>query len=206
MRASLKTYQSLSQKLNFKGTLPHTKDWLAAADFLELITDHCLATRPRTILECSSGLSTLILARCCQINQYGNVLSLENGADYAASTKKNIHLYGLDNYATVIDAPLHKIQVNENSYQWYKIDKSSIPEVDLLIIDGPNGYIQKNSRYPALPVLHSLFAEHCTVFLDDAAREDEQEIIRQWRQQYQPAEYKYIETERGCAIFKFSSL
>ncbi len=199
-------YQSLSQKLNFKGSLPHTQDWSAAADFLELIADYCLTKKPQTILECSSGLSTLILARCCEINQRGKVVSLENGADYAASTRKNISQYGLDNYATVIDAPLHHMQVSGHDYQWYKINKNNMPEIDLVVIDGPNGYIQKNSRYPALPVLQPFFAEHCTVFLDDAAREDEQEIITQWRQQYQPAEYEYIETERGCAIFKFSSL
>ncbi|VAW94511.1 hypothetical protein MNBD_GAMMA23-2284 [hydrothermal vent metagenome] len=196
-------YRALRQKLGFTGDLPHTKDWSAAADFLELIADYCLTNQPNIILECSSGLSTLILARCCKINQHGKVISLENGADYAASTRKNLSQYGLADYATVIDSPLHTVQANSNDYQWYQIDSHVIPEIDLLVIDGPNGYIQKNSRYPALPVLHSLFAERCAVFLDDAAREDEQEIVTQWRQQYQPTSFEYIEMERGCAVFRF---
>ncbi len=197
------TYHALRQKLRFTGELPQTKNWSAAADFLELIADYCLAAKPNIIMECSSGLSTLILARCCEINQCGKVISLENGADYAASTRANLNQYGLSDYATVIDSPLHNVQANGTDYQWYKIDNHTIPEINLLVIDGPNGYIQKNSRYPALPVLHPLFAEHCTVFLDDAARADEQEIVTQWRQLYQPVSFEYVETERGCTILRF---
>jgi len=199
----LETYHALRQKLGFTHNLPYTKDWSAAADFLELIADYCLATQPLNIVECSSGLSTLILARCCKINQYGKVTSLENGKEYASNTREIISKYSLDDYATIIDAPLCNMKIQGNDYQWYQTTKNSLTNIDLLIIDGPNGYIQKNSRYPALPILHPFFAEQCTVFLDDAAREDEQEIVAQWQQQYQPTSYEYIETERGCAVLKF---
>ena len=203
MSISLETYHALRQKLGFTDNLPYSKDWSAAADFLELIADYCLATQPRTIVECSSGLSTLILARCCEMNQCGKVTSLENGKEYASNTRKTISQYALDDYATIIDAPLCNMQIQGNDYQWYQTTKNSLANIDLLIIDGPNGYIQKNSRYPALPILHPFFAEQCTVFLDDAAREDEQEIVAQWQQQYQPVGYEYIKTERGCAVLKF---
>lgn len=203
MSISLETYHALRQKLGFTNNLPYTKDWSAAADFLELIADYCLSTKPHTIVECSSGLSTLILARCCEINQCGKVISLENGKEYAVNSRETINKYTLDDYATIIDAPLCNIQIQGNNYQWYQTEKNRLPKIDLLIIDGPNGYIQKNSRYPALPILYPFFAEQCTVFLDDAAREDEQEIITQWRQLYQPVAYEYIETERGCAVLKY---
>ncbi len=205
MNTSVQTYHTLQQKLGFTNNLPYTQDWSAAADFLGLISNYCLSKKPRTILECSSGLSTIILARCCEINQYGNVISLENGADYSADTRQNISQYALNNYATIVDTPLVKQKIHDNDYLWYDTDISALTEIDLLVIDGPNGYIQKNSRYPALPVLRPVFAKQCTVFLDDAARTDEQAIIAQWRQQYQPSSYEYVDTERGCAILTFTT-
>ena len=199
----MKTYHTLRQKLGFCRDLPYTKDWSAAADFLERLADYCLTHQPQHIVECSSGLSTLILARCCEINQNGKVLSLENGVEYARHTRESLDAHALNAYATVQDAPLKKICLKENEYQWYQTKNIHISKIDLLVIDGPNGYIQKNARYPALPVLKPFFSKHCTVFLDDAAREDEREIVSQWQQQYRPLSTDYIETERGCVILKF---
>ncbi|MES9855801.1 MAG: hypothetical protein ABW166_04240 [Sedimenticola sp.] len=40
----------------------------------------------------------------------------------------------------------------------------------MLVIDGPSGFIQKHSRYPALPLLFDKLSNNGMVFLDDAAR------------------------------------
>ena len=70
----------------------------------------------------------------------------------------------------------------------------------MLVIDGPPGFIQKHSRYPALPLLFSQLANNCVIFLDDAGREDEKEIIDLWNNEYQNIRHEYIETERGCSV------
>ena len=75
--------------------MPVTPDWSAAPDFLHCIVDYCLEHRPVTIVECSSGLTTLVLARCCQINDRGHVYSLENGEDFAAATSAVLEEFGL---------------------------------------------------------------------------------------------------------------
>ena len=160
-----------------------------------------MQAKPEIIVECSSGLTTLVLARCCQLNGMGKVISLENGEDYVEKTRQQLQDFGLEDYAQVIHAPLEKIILDQD-YDWYSL--KSLPEVsiDMLVIDGPPGFIQKNSRYPALPLLFDKFSAQSKVFLDDAAREDEKELVAQWQTEYSGVDHKYLEFERGCSVLE----
>ena len=197
-------YEAIRNKLNLPKALPVTPDWSAAPDFLHLILEHCLTTRPATILECSSGLTTLVLARCCQLNQHGHVWSLENGAEYVDKTQAELAEFGLMEYATVCHAPLEKKIINNVEYLWYAQNAIPNKPIDMLVIDGPPGFIQKHSRYPALPILFDKLADNSVVFLDDAAREDEKEIIALWQAQYPNIEHEYIAAERGCSVLRLN--
>ena len=200
MNPNISSYKSLLDKLGLDQGIPYSENWSAAADFLKLIADHCLNSRPTTIFECSSGLSTLILARCCQINNHGHVYSLENGDEYVANTCDSLNQYQLNKYATVIHAPLVKTTVNSKDFMWYSTNWMPDNTIDMLVIDGPPGFIQKHSRYPAIPMLYKQLAKECKIFLDDAAREDEKEIVKLWTSEYPKLEHEFIENERGCSI------
>lgn len=196
----MNSYESLKNRLNLHKDLPYTPDWSAAPDFLKLIVEHCLETRPATVLECSSGLTTVMLARCCQVNRHGKVFSLEDGEEYAIKTRESLDHNTLEEYASVIHAPLEKTNVDGIDYAWYSMKNIPEQSIDMLVIDGPCGFIQKNSRYPALPLLFNRLSDHCRVFLDDAAREDEKEMVRLWIEEHPEISHEYIETERGCSI------
>lgn len=202
---SLEAYQPLCQRLGLNQGVPYTPQWSAAPDFLQLIIDHVLTHQPRTIVECGSGLTTLMLARACAMNGVGHVHSLENGADYAANTRLDIARYGLNEYSTVLHAPLHPVNVDSRDYQWYDLTPLTASHIDLLIVDGPPGFIQRHSRYPALPLLRDRLADDCTVFMDDAARPDERELVEMWLREMPAARHEYIANERGCAILHLDS-
>ena len=195
-------YRSVRNRLMLSEPLPVSPDWSAAPDFLHRIIDHCLEHRPSRILECSSGLTTLALARCCQMNKSGQVYSLENGADYAATTRSALERFGLQQYATVLHAPLQEVILRKTRYRWYSNHSPAAGCFDMLVVDGPPVYIQMHSRYPALPLLYRRLADDCTVFLDDAAREDEQEIIAMWLDEFPAFAHEYADLERGCAILR----
>jgi predicted O-methyltransferase YrrM len=197
---TLESYRLLQEQLGLTTPLPVTPDWSAAADFLFIIKEYCLSIKPSTIVECSSGLTTLTLARCCQLNQHGHVFSLENGKEYVTQTEKQLQLFGVDGYANVIHAPLEAISIDDTDFDWYNINKLPDLSIDMLVIDGPPGFIQKHSRFPALPVLFDRLANNSIIFMDDAARKDEKEIAEMWKNA--GIEHEYIETERGCSIFK----
>jgi predicted O-methyltransferase YrrM len=193
-------YGALLTRLDLRRGVPYTPNWSADADFIEIIVDACLRFKPGLILECSSGLTTLMLARCCQINGEGRLISLEDGLQYADNMRDYIGLYDLGGYATVVHAPLQELAVDGALYKWYATD--AIPEagIDMLVIDGPSGFIQKHSRYPALPVCMPRLAPGCSVYLDDAARSDERTIVSMWLARYPVMKHAYRDTSRGCSI------
>jgi hypothetical protein len=185
--------------------MPYTRDWSASPDFLKLIVEHCLEHKPETIVECSSGLTTVMLARCCEMNEMGHVYSLENGAEYAGKTRGHLERYALQQ-AAVIDAPLQRHEVNGVVYDWYATGEVPDKSIEMLVIDGPPGFIQKHSRYPALPLLFDKLADGCVVFMDDAARPDEKEIVQMWLAQFSGLQHEYITTERGCSVLRKRSI
>ena len=198
----LQAYAALRAQLNLQYDLPFTRHWSAAADFLQVIVDHCLSHRPATILECGSGLTTLMLARCCQLNARGSIHSLENGAEFSQVSSRYLADYGLQEYATIRHAPLETTTLNGVEYQWYRRDGIPDGKIDMLVIDGPPGFIQRRSRYPALPLLFNRLSDDCTIFLDDAARDEEREIVELWQSTYPALDHEYLETERGCSVLK----
>jgi len=200
----LGAYLWLRDRLDLRRGLPYTPHWSASPDFLKLIVEHCLEAKPAKILECSSGLTTLVLARACQLTGLGVVVSLENGEEYAARTRDHLARYGLETVADVRHAPLVPVEVSGQEYLWYDTDSLPAGPIDMLVIDGPPGFVRPHSRYPALPLLFDRLAEGCVVFLDDAAREDERAIAEMWEAAYPSIEHEYIETERGCSVIRVS--
>jgi len=198
-------YRALEQKLGLELPLPVTTDWSAAADFLNLLADYCLSKKPEVVVECSSGTSSIVLARCCQLNASGHVYSLEDGANYAQNSRKQLEKFSLTRYGDVITAPLTVTQLDDVTFHWYAVEQLPKEKIDLLVIDGPPGFIQKHSRYPALPLLYEQLAEQCIIFLDDAAREDEKAIVKRWLKKYPELQFEYVDNERGCSILKRSS-
>ena len=196
------SYQLLEKMLGFEKALPVTEHWSAAPDFLKIISDYCLEKKPQVIVECSSGTSSLVLSQCCKLNRTGYVYSLENGEKFVTQTSQQLDDFSLSEYCDVIHAQLQDVQLNSDSFQWYALNDFPNVEIDMLVIDGPPGFLQKHSRYPALPMLNERLAEHCAIFLDDAARDDEQELVRRWLKAYPEFQAEYIENERGCFILK----
>lgn len=193
-------YLDLCRLISPQGALPSLRGWAASPDFLIEVAKHAMQHKPKTILECSSGASTVVLARCCQLNDCGHVYSLEHDPIYAAKTQLLLAEHGLKDWATVTIAPLSGSSEHPG-IPWY--DTTTLPvglkSVEMLVIDGPPGASVKHARYPAFPVLMPFLMDACTVFLDDASRPDEQEIVNQWLSRYQDFQLTQLVAEKGCA-------
>ena len=176
---------------------PIDPPWSAEADFLELLADHCQTNKPELIVECGSGLSTLVLARCCQINGSGRVISLENNKRSADSTRLLLEQYKLKN-SSVFYAPLCNYVVNGEVFPWYSSIEACGHEIEMLVVDGPAGFIHHHARFPALPLLRARLHSLCTVYLDDSARTEEREIAERWLVMYPEFKHRYHELSRGC--------
>ncbi len=202
----IESYNYIKDRLELHHGLPYTTHWSASPDFLKIICNHCLNHKPSSILECSSGLSSLVLARCCEINRKGHVTSLEHEAEYTEKSTESINRYSLQDRCSIIHSPLKQMNIMGNEYMWYTIDKLNVSTIDLLVIDGPPGFIQHESRFPAIPLLYERLADECTIILDDAARPEEKNIVKRWLATYPELEHEYIHTERGCSVFQLRKL
>ncbi len=195
----IQAFEALQKKLNLNEPLPPLRAWAASPDFLLVITEHIQSTSSKIIMECSSGASTIVLARCIQMQNNGHIYSLEHDLYYANKTKNELKKHQLEDWVTILHAPLVDIG---NGQKWYDIkDIPDIPFIDLLVIDGPPGYICERSRYPAIKQLKNKI-KNTTIFLDDSNRPQEKEIIQLWKKENDIKCYTEYECEKGCISFK----
>lgn len=155
-------------------------------------------TRPAVVVECGSGSSTVVIARCLRGLGRGRVISLEHDPVYAHRTMELLRLYHLDDLATVVTAPLAARETNGRSVQWYGPQYESFVKesIDVLLVDGPPKASGPRARYPAIPILKRDLAPECWIMLDDGDRPDEREIAHAWRSEL-GATLTYLEGGRG---------
>ncbi|TXL65955.1 class I SAM-dependent methyltransferase [Zeimonas arvi] len=192
---------SLGCRLQLPKALPPMRGWAASPDFLLLLANEILDREVRTVLECSSGSSTVIAARCLQLRGRGHVYSLEHDPQYADKTRALLKEHRLQEWATVIDAPL---VTREGETPWYSLSNlpATLDNVDLLVIDGPPGGLGPLARYPALPRLHERLAASSTIILDDASREGEQRILERWKTEFPEFRQEFLHLEKGAAVLR----
>lgn len=139
--------------------------------------DHC-----DTIVECGSGASTVWMGLMCKHRGQGHVFALENDPKYAALSRDYIRDNDLDDWVTVIDAPLEKVTVEGEERTWYAESAwASLDRIDLLLVDGPPGTVEEQIRYSALPLLMSRLNDQALIVLDDTDRSEEKHIMDKWQ-------------------------
>jgi len=171
------------------GPLPMTwGGWAIDPVFAETLTRLAVQRRPSLIVECGSGSSTIVLAACVRALGSGHVVSLDHDAQYAERTRQRLVEEGLDQWATVVTAPLADRRVDGEPRRWYDVAPESLFERDsiqMLVVDGPPGWTADGARvpgarWPAVPVLRDSLADHCVIVMDDSDRPDERENAKRW--------------------------
>lgn len=160
--------------------LPIMRGWSASPDILCVLAQHVLAAKPRLVVECGSGSSTVVIARCLELNGGGHMVSLDADAEFAGRTRAMLEQAGLDRFVTVRHAPLRPVSVGGGTQPWYATDQLPDEPIDMLVVDGPPIDTAPLARYPAGSFLVSRVRKGGVVFLDDADRPDERTIVTRW--------------------------
>ncbi len=171
---------ALYAHLTPRGSLPPLRGWAISPDLARDVVEHVMETKPTLIVELGSGSSTVLLGLALHNIGAGKVVSLEHDPVYAAATVRLLNGTGVANLVDVVVAPLIDTEYDDTPVQWY--DSSTIdPEaaIDFLLVDGPPGTAAPLARLPA-SLLFGQMTEGAFVVLDDAHRDDEQEIVRRW--------------------------
>lgn len=144
-------------------------------EYVEAVAEHALRT-PGPVLECGSGLTTLVLAALAG-RRGVPVLSLEHLEEWrrgvvAALTSLNAPA------SRVLAAPLR----DYGSFAWYAVPPGLPRDLRLIVCDGPPS-TTKGGRYGLLPVLQDSLAPGALILLDDADRPHEAAILDRWRRE-----------------------
>jgi hypothetical protein len=139
--------------------------------------------RPKVILECGAGVSSLILAKYAASHGSGRsdaptIFSLEQDMQIKKAIESRLAECGLGGHVQILHVPLsesasYEIDANE------LLKQLGSRKVDWLLIDGPAG--PKGCRKWTLPLLAGFCRSDARWFLDDAFREGELGILREWR-------------------------
>lgn len=174
----------LQQRFSPPASLPMMSGWALDAVSLERLIEAVLEHRPRTIVECGSGVSTVWLAYAAR-EFGGKVVALEHKEKFAEQTRDDLRRHGLLDVADVRLAPLEDIEFDGQVFPWYcKEAWRDLSGIDMLLVDGPPKATGPRARYPALPALGSSLSNGCVVVFDDINRKDEKEILDSWLEAY----------------------
>jgi len=165
--------------------------WSAGTEFLEGMLRWLPKTRG-TVLECGSGLSTLLLA-AATAGRARQVVSLEHDCEWAERVRAALPVAN----GLKVEVSLSPIK-SYGDFDWYTLTSlQRLSEVGFVVCDGPPG-ATRGGRYGLGPVMKQVFAPGCLVMLDDVARPEERSIIARWRIELSADLVE--ETERYCVM------
>ena len=149
------------------------KLWSASDEYVLACAKHALHCK-KPILECGSGLTTLVLGAIAQ-NMDLTVWTLEHNERWAKRIKNYLCLYRIRSVNILLN-PLR----DYGAYSWYDLPMEKLPDAfDLVVCDGPP-YDTPGGRYGLLPVMRDRLPAGTTILLDDAGRVTEQNVADRW--------------------------
>lgn len=168
--------------------LPITKSSMSFFGIAMILNDIQINKR-QNIIEFGSGLSTILMARLIKKDNLPcKVYSVEHDKNWFDLLNTVLKKENTIENVVSIYAPLTSSKKSKNNIMWYNEESllNSLPKnvfFDLVIIDGPPAH-EKNkslSRYPALPFINKKLNKSYSVYVDDASRIGEQEVINSWK-------------------------
>jgi hypothetical protein len=167
-----------------KSYIPLSSMAMNPSEIARICNDVIINQRKR-IVEFGSGVSTVYIAKLMPDDSV--LYTIDHNKEWLDIVATWLVNEGLRDRVVMVHAPLKEVQISSHKAPWYDcaIVESCLPSdsIDCLIVDGPpagaSGTAAK-ARYPAIPLLKSRLAQDCSVYLDDAVRNSEREIAKEW--------------------------
>jgi len=150
--------------------------WAADEEYLEAVL-HAAWTADGPILECGSGLTTLLVGMIAARTGQ-RLYSLEHIPFWADKIGRLLERYDVRS-AYVDVAPLRE----GDEYAWYAPTARVMAErFALVICDGPPEST-RGGRYGLMPVMRSRLASGCRILVDDVHRPKDAAVLDRWAQE-----------------------
>lgn len=151
----------------------NNQGWDAKLDYFEEILRRA-ATTDGPILECGSGLTTLVLGHVAGKRKIAT-WSLEHNEDWYHRVSRTIKRHNVPG-ANLCLSPLREYE----QFTWYDPPLARMPpKFSLVICDGPPD-LANGGRYGLLPVLGDRLAPGAVILFDDAREPGQPEVLSRW--------------------------
>lgn len=154
--------------------------WALDQDTIALLWEQLQQGKPEIIMECGSGVSTLMFARYFQdFCPEGRLISFEQDMKEKQRVEAWLQKHGLAGFVNILYTPL-------NERGEYRFDQTAIDgflqgkRADWLMIDGPNG--ADGSRSADMDGLLPSLAPGARWYADDAFRDGELDFLQGWQE------------------------
>lgn len=176
--------------------------WSVDSFLAKRLIQHLLESEPVLIVELGSGSSTILIAKCMETLGRRNYehIAVDHEARYLGLTKHSARLNEVEDRIVFLECPMEKLPGSEHLWYGGLLPHLEGKLIDLLLVDGPPGPLQKDSRYPALPQLLPYLSANCTVILDDTSRVDEAGIAKRWADSLPGFSLEFAEEGHGHAV------
>ncbi|MBN3925619.1 glycosyltransferase [Nostoc sp. NMS4] len=175
-------------------------NWALTSESLEWISQFVEAAGIRKVVECGSGLSTILFGSF----KLEKVLSLEHNSNWYTYTRQRLQEKGLLEYVDLQLCQLQESILNGNSIKWYDINNVSSFAADLILVDGPPQESSLRARYPAPHLLKAFIQPGTWLLLDDYYRDQETEIVNLWLKEIPELELiKVAPFKHGLAVLRY---
>jgi hypothetical protein len=130
--------------------------------YLEAAAARAVALRG-AVLECGSGLSTLLLGTLAERNGF-SVWTLEHDREWYETVGAFIRRHNVRN-VNLRYAPLRDYG---DGISWYDVHAVELPEVfSLVVCDGPPNWTTPGGRYGVVVAMRDRFSKEWNILLDD---------------------------------------
>ena len=198
---------TINKLADIQHPIAKTRGWAGSPDFIKIIFEAVLKHKPNLILELGSGVSTLYTGNLIKSKQLNSrILSLDHEPTFAKVTRENCDLHKIQSIASIQDCTIKTHHINGKEWLWYDTENISLEaqSVGILVVDGPPTFLQKQSRYPALPILLPYLKNEAIIIVDDYSRADDFQVIERWCKEF--SEVKLLQelkdSDKGTAILQ----
>lgn len=196
----VESLMALYRDIDPVASFPDTRGWAASPDLLRFLWTEIRRTHPDTVLECGSGVSSIVLGYACSRNGSGRVVSLEHDEEFAQNTAAMVADHGLQDIVDVRVAPLRPSRLAGHPL-WY--DMGLVPEeLDLVFVDGPPAAADRTARFPTIPLLYDRLSPRATIVMDDHIRVSEVENTRAVLRSFDDLHAEEIQHEKATVVVR----
>ncbi|MBZ5857996.1 class I SAM-dependent methyltransferase [Flavihumibacter profundi] len=176
---------------------------------MAFVLNEIVINQRKNLIEFGSGLSTILIGRLAKRNNLDiHCVSIDENKDWIDFLQKFIVKEGLSKYIELVHASLAVSNKFQGNHHWYNINTLKhlqLKKYDFILVDGPTAFNDdiKLSRYFAFQYFHELLADNAVVFLDDAGRSGELEVLNMWKNDFGLKFDIYSETFAVCYIGEY---